>query len=40
VIGAIGISGGTVAEDMEIARYAIDGFPERRGTVPEEGRGL
>lgn len=40
VIGAIGISGGTVAEDMEIARHAIDEFPERRGTVPEEGRGL
>jgi uncharacterized protein GlcG (DUF336 family) len=40
VIGAIGISGGTVAEDMEIARHAIDGFSERRGTVPEEGTGL
>ncbi len=40
VIGAVGISGGTVAEDMEIARYAIDGFSERRGTVPEEGTGI
>lgn len=40
VIGAIGISGGTVDEDMQIARHALDGFSETRGTVPEEGTGL
>lgn len=40
VIGAIGISGGTVDEDMQIARHALDGFSETRGTIPEEGTGL
>ncbi|WP_312794787.1 heme-binding protein [Tianweitania sp.] len=37
VIGAIGISGGTVDEDMIIARQALNAFSEARGTVPEEG---
>lgn len=40
VIGAIGISGGTVDEDMFIARQALNAFSEARGTVPEEGTGL
>lgn len=40
VIGAIGISGGTVDEDMLIARHALQTFSEARGTVPGEGTGL
>ncbi|GHD12342.1 heme-binding protein [Tianweitania populi] len=40
VIGAIGISGGTVDEDMIIARHALNTFSEARGTLPEEGTGL
>lgn len=40
VIGAIGISGGTVDEDMLIARHALNEFFQARGTVPGEGTGL
>jgi uncharacterized protein GlcG (DUF336 family) len=40
VIGAIGISGGTVDEDMQIARHALDGFSEARAMALKEGTGL
>lgn len=39
VIGAIGVSGGTADEDVEIARDAIDEFMKNTGSNPEEGQG-
>ncbi|WP_155774186.1 heme-binding protein [Rhodovulum sp. YEN HP10] len=37
VVGAVGISGGTVDEDMAIARQSLTGISDELGQSPEEG---
>jgi len=39
VIGAIGVSGGSADEDVEIARSALQQFTKNTGLNPEEGQG-